>query len=54
MRLQSSDTSVVEGDDGEMNTFDVCLELVHAWAGLERELQFTFSIAAQRTAGTSL
>ena len=52
MRLQSSDTSVVEGDDGEMNTFDVCLGLVHAWAGLERELQFIFFIAAGGTAGT--
>ena len=52
MRLQSSDMSVVEGNDGDMNTVDVCLELVHAWTGLERELQFSFSIAAQGTAGT--
>jgi len=52
VRLESSDMSVVEGNDGEMNTFDCCLELVDTWAGLERALQFTFSIATGGTAGT--
>jgi len=52
VRFQSSDMSTVEGDDGDMNTVDCCLELVDAWAGLERALQFTFSIATGGTAGT--
>ena len=51
MRLQTSDMFVLEGNDGDMNTANVCLELVDIWAGLERDLQFTFSTKTQRTIG---
>ena len=43
--------SVMEGNEGDKNRANVCLELTNVWAGLEREVQFNLSIATMGTAG---
>jgi len=51
VNIQSTSVTAMEGNDGDFNRVDICLNLVDVFDGLERELQFNLSIATLVTAG---
>ena len=51
VNIQSTSVTAMEGNDGDLNSVDICLDLVDVFDGLERELQFNLSIATLVTAG---
>lgn len=51
VNIQSTSVTAMEGNDGDFNRVDICLNLVDVFDGLERELQFNLSVATLVTAG---